>query len=228
MRYNDQNLGLIAYGHRRKGDCGDIETLVPLNVGNSARITEQLRILRPKGKTPISDAVRLAAEEMRFTEETATVVLISDGVETCAADPCATARTLEEAGIDFTAHVIGFDIKDAAANAQLACIAEETGGSFLSAQNAADLSLAVTTVVEDVQNTQNQTVSEPRPIVARDDTLDAAFVACVRARAQAHPDPLVQSFSTAADLTDVSAVTALQSFTVAMFLQSLFASCGNP
>ena len=24
----DQQLGLVAYGHRRKGDCGDIESLV--------------------------------------------------------------------------------------------------------------------------------------------------------------------------------------------------------
>jgi uncharacterized protein (DUF58 family) len=84
---NGTRTGLIAYGHRERGNCADIETLaLP---GDGMDIAGVVAGLSPIGKTPLSDAVRQAAEHLRFTEEAATVVLLSDGVETCNADPCA-------------------------------------------------------------------------------------------------------------------------------------------
>ena len=95
----------------------------------------------------MTDAVIAAAQALRYTEEKATVILVSDGVETCNPDPCAAARLLEEAGIDFTAHVIGFDVgSDPEALAQMQCIADETGGQFLTADNADQLTAALTQV----------------------------------------------------------------------------------
>ncbi|MEE4118785.1 MAG: VWA domain-containing protein [Paracoccaceae bacterium] len=138
----DQALGLVAYGHRERGQCGDIETLVEAGPGTRDRILEALGGISPKGKTPLSDAVLHAAEGLKYTEERATVILISDGIETCDADPCAVGRRLEETGIDFTAHVIGFDV-DGEAAAQLECLAGETGGQFLLAEDAGALSDAL-------------------------------------------------------------------------------------
>ena len=74
---NDTRAGLIAYGHRRKGDCSDIELLAEPNAG--ADIASLIADLRPRGKTPLSDAVKQAASVLKFTEEAATVVLLSDG-----------------------------------------------------------------------------------------------------------------------------------------------------
>lgn len=142
----DRNVGLIAYGHRRKGDCRDIETLVPLTVGGGAQIAQQVSGLNPKGKTPLSDAIRRAADALRFREEAATVVLFSDGIETCNADPCALANELERDGIDFTAHVIGFGLGKDTDRKQLECIAENTGGRFLEARDASGLEDALTKV----------------------------------------------------------------------------------
>jgi len=97
-----------------------------------------------KGKTPMTDSIIAAAEALRYTEDSATVILVSDGVETCNPDPCAAMRALEEAGINFTAHVVGFDIgSDAVALAQMQCIADETGGQFLTADNAEELGAAL-------------------------------------------------------------------------------------
>ncbi len=140
----DQRVGLIAYGHRRKGDCRDIETLVALGTGNGPSIAGQVQSLRPKGKTPLSDAIRLAAKELRYREEAATVLLFSDGIETCSADPCALAAELEEDGIDFTAHVIGFALGSDTDRSGLKCIADNTGGQFIEAQDAAGLEKALT------------------------------------------------------------------------------------
>ena len=134
-----QELGLTAYGHRTKGDCTDIETLVAPGTGTRDAISRAVNGIKPRGKTPMTDAVVAAAEALRYTEEAATVILVSDGIETCNPDPCASARALEESGVDFTAHVVGFDVSDPAALAQMQCLAEETGGRFLTADDASEL-----------------------------------------------------------------------------------------
>ncbi|WP_187393009.1 VWA domain-containing protein [Maritimibacter fusiformis] len=143
----DQELGLMSYGHRRKGDCSDIELLIEPGTDRAA-IAAAVNAINPKGKTPLSDAVIQAAEALRFSEEVATVILVSDGIETCERDPCAVGRMLEETGVNFTAHVIGFDVADPAALAQLQCLAEETGGQFRTAANAAELAEALAVVAE--------------------------------------------------------------------------------
>jgi Ca-activated chloride channel family protein len=143
----DRNLGLTVYGHRRRGDCADIETVVAPGAGTIPAIREAVQGVNPRGKTPMADAVIAAAEALRYTEEKATVILVSDGVETCNPDPCAAARALEEAGIDFTAHIVGFDVgSEPEALAQMQCMAEATGGRFLTADNAGELAEALTTV----------------------------------------------------------------------------------
>ncbi len=106
----DENLGLTVYGHRTRGDCSDIETLIPPAPGTAEAIIDAVNTINPRGKTPMTDAVIAAAEALRFTEEAATVILVSDGIETCNPDPCAAARALEQSGVAFTAHVVGFDV----------------------------------------------------------------------------------------------------------------------
>ena len=86
----------------------------------------------------------MAANQLRYTEQKATVILVSDGEETCNADPCALGKELEAAGVDFTAHVIGFDIqKGSKADRQLQCLAANTGGRYVHARNAAELDKAL-------------------------------------------------------------------------------------
>lgn len=142
-----QTIGLVAYGHNRKGDCNDIETLIQPSVGNRGAIVEAVRGISPKGKTPLSAAVMQAAEGLKYAEDEATVILLSDGIETCGLDPCEVGRALEASGINFTAHVIGFDVKEAEGQAQLQCLAAETGGLYRDASNAAELASALTEVV---------------------------------------------------------------------------------
>jgi len=139
----DARLGLVAYGHRRQGDCGDIETVIPVGGADRATFLETFDSLTPRGKTPLTDAVRHAAEMLSWQDTPATVVLLSDGIETCNADPCAVAAELERAGVAFTAHVIGFDLAGEEERAQLSCIAENTGGQFFAAANAEELAAAL-------------------------------------------------------------------------------------
>jgi Ca-activated chloride channel family protein len=141
-----QELGLMAYGHREKGNCSDIELIVPPAPGTGAEIAAQVGKMRFLGKTPLSQSVRQAAEALHYGEEAATVVLVTDGLETCDADPCALGRELEAAGLNFTAHVIGFGLSGAE-GAQVACLATETGGQYLQATDAGGLADALTATV---------------------------------------------------------------------------------
>jgi Mg-chelatase subunit ChlD len=143
-------LGLIAYGHREKGSCADIQALVPVGAGQSAKIKSAVKDLSPKGKTPLTDAVKLAAKELRSEEGKATVILVSDGLETCEADPCAVASELEKSGVDFTVHVVGFGTTSEE-NQKLKCLADNTGGKLLGAGNAAELKKAMTETVKLVE-----------------------------------------------------------------------------
>lgn len=141
----DRRLGLVAYGHNRKGDCSDIEELAAVGA-DRASIKAAVNGVNPKGKTPLSESVKFAAEKLKYTENKATVILISDGLETCDNDPCAVGAALEQAGVDFTAHVIGFDIAEED-RAQLECLASNTGGRYITASNADELADALTETV---------------------------------------------------------------------------------
>jgi Ca-activated chloride channel family protein len=159
---DDLELGFMTYGHREKGNCDDIEMLVEPATGTGPAIIAAADAINPKGMTPISEAVRLAAEDLRFTEQKATVILITDGLETCEVDPCALATELESQGIDFTTHVLGFGLSDEEGQ-QVACLAENTGGQYLSAADGDALVEALTTTVAQVAQAEPEPAPEPEP-----------------------------------------------------------------
>ena len=135
----DDQLGLVTYGHRRKGDCGDIEILKPVGKVDAAALMAQVNGISPKGMTPMTASVKTAAEQLKASEGVTSVILVSDGVETCKADPCSVAAELKKADVKLVVHTVGFDIQDRQAVKQLECMAAATGGLALSASNAGEL-----------------------------------------------------------------------------------------
>ncbi|WP_295390904.1 VWA domain-containing protein [uncultured Thiodictyon sp.] len=156
----DREVGLVVYGHSSKGDCNDIETVVPVGPLDATTLGQRVDGLVPKGMTPLSAAVKQAAEALKFTERKATVVLLSDGKETCDLDPCALGAELEKLGVDFTAHVIGFDVAKLEDQKGLRCLAQATGGRFIAATDAAELNQALS---ETAKVSQPVAPPPPRP-----------------------------------------------------------------
>ncbi|MDY6971974.1 MAG: VWA domain-containing protein [Thermodesulfobacteriota bacterium] len=146
---SEVKIGLAAYGHRRKGDCTDIEILIPAGSTDKARLLTRVNSLSPKGKTPLADSVKMVVETLESMEEETTIVLISDGEETCHADPCGVVKGLKDSGIKFILHVVGFGV-DGEQKEQLSCLAEAGGGQYLGADNADTLLSALETVKEDI------------------------------------------------------------------------------
>lgn len=138
-------VGVEAFGHRREADCQDIEVLVPLASHAAPELARAVQGLRPRGKTPITRALEVAVDQLRGRPAPSSIVLVSDGEETCGGDPCALVKRLRGQGIGVTFHVVGFDVTDAERR-QLQCIAEAGGGAYLGAASAGELSEALAAV----------------------------------------------------------------------------------
>ena len=73
-------LGLMSFGQRRRADCSDVEVLAPPEAGPPERILSIADKLNPKGKGPLSLALRDAASQMP-ADTGGSVIVIHDGVD---------------------------------------------------------------------------------------------------------------------------------------------------
>jgi hypothetical protein len=104
--------------------------------------------VRAQGYTPITYVLKLAAKDLAGEDAAARViVLASDGRETCASDPCATAKALADADAKLVVHTVGLGV-DAAARYQLQCIANVARGIYVGANNTAELAAALVKTAE--------------------------------------------------------------------------------
>ena len=74
--------------------CTDTELVLPIGPLNKAKMTDAVDSFTAKGETPIAYSLQQSVEDLGGDGKRV-LVLISDGEETCAKDPCPTA---EEAG----------------------------------------------------------------------------------------------------------------------------------
>lgn len=135
-------VGLVAYGHRREGDCADVETVAPFGPLDRAKLTSTIDAISPKGKTPITTSVSRAFDLVEARGGGATVILVSDGLETCGGDPCAAVRDAKARGIGFVLHVVGFGVEEEDVS-QLECAAQAGGGLYFDAPGAEELAAAL-------------------------------------------------------------------------------------
>ena len=131
----DRQIGFRAYGHRRKEDCGDTELVVGFSDAGSAaeRIGDAVGAITPKGRTPITHSLREGLKDIG--DEAGDILLITDGIETCDADPCALMEEWKASKVDIRVHVVGVGL-DAAERKAVGCIASISGGRYLDADSA--------------------------------------------------------------------------------------------
>jgi hypothetical protein len=157
----DVRVGLETYGRNRKDDCNDIETLVPIGSDRTAFL-KAVNELDPKGSTPLTGAIKHAATQFREVEGSSSVVVVSDGKETCGGDPCTAVREALAQGVKIQVHVVGFDVTPEEAE-QLQCMAKAGNGKYFAASNAAELGKALAQVKEQVVAPTPAPPSPPPP-----------------------------------------------------------------
>jgi Ca-activated chloride channel homolog len=138
-------IGVVAYGHNRRGDCGDIEALLPLGRHSAETLGATIRALNPRGMTPLTDSMAMARDMIPPTAEAADIILVTDGLENCGGDPCALAAEMAAEGIDIRAHVVGFALEEEAV-LSLSCVPEQTGGQLFITNSGAELTEALAVV----------------------------------------------------------------------------------
>ena len=176
----EQRLSLLTYGtqtgsgdEEKAAGCQDVTTLVPMG-GNRAEMVSKVKSLNPRGYTPIGKSL-LQAEKELPPQDGRQIVLVSDGIDTCAPPPvCEVAKQIRERGVDIVINVIGLNV-DEQARSELQCVAKAGGGSYADAKDAASLKEQL--VLKSTRNLQKYqsggeqahgapTAAEARPIEA--------------------------------------------------------------
>ena len=134
----NQQVGLVAYGHRKKGDCQDVEFLVDVSNRDKATVTQSLKAIKPLGKTPLAYSATQVIDKLRASKVKATIILVTDGIESCNGDICDVIAKAKAEGIDFKLHIIGFGLKEGE-TAELKCAAEAGDGQYYDAAGAGAL-----------------------------------------------------------------------------------------
>jgi len=136
-----RKVGLITYGPGPYAQCNVELDFRP--IANAAEpIMSAVNALNPAGKTPLVEAVKQAAEVLNYQ---GTIVLLTDGEETCGGAPCEFGKLLKATGTGrLTVHVIGYQLRGfswtgAQSILDVKCLAEETGGLYITAENRQDL-----------------------------------------------------------------------------------------
>ena len=146
----DAQLGLVTYGTgtgssdaEKEAGCRDITVLARPGEKPSDALKNEVNGLQPRGYTPIGNSL-LKANELLPKDGKRSIVLVSDGIDTCAPPPvCDVAKQLKEQGTDLVVHTIGFMVDDAA-RAELTCVANVTGGTYADASSKESLKATLT------------------------------------------------------------------------------------
>lgn len=141
----DIEVGFVAYGHRKKEDCKDIEMILAPGIHSQAILKKALNSVTPTGMTPITSALEFVAK--RGPEH---IVLVSDGKETCKRNPCKALKAIKKSGSKVKVHVVGFDVSEEESK-QLQCIAEAGEGRYTDANSAEELVAALGEIKKDVR-----------------------------------------------------------------------------
>jgi Ca-activated chloride channel family protein len=81
-----RRIGLITYGPGPHQQC-NIELRLRPQPNAAKPIMQIVESLNPSGKTPLAEAVEQAAEVLDFRTKPGTVIVLTDGEETCGGAP---------------------------------------------------------------------------------------------------------------------------------------------
>jgi Ca-activated chloride channel family protein len=143
---DDFKVALRVYGHRHPSKspetCTDTELVLPLAKLDRERILTTASSLQPRGETPLVLSTLETIGDLKAAGG-GTVILITDGEESCKGDAKAAAEAIAQSGLNLTLNVVGFTLTGQAVKAQLTSLAGSTGGNYFGAASGEQLSQAI-------------------------------------------------------------------------------------
>jgi hypothetical protein len=140
----DFNVGLRIYGHRESSPktCTDSELVLPIQKLDPQAILHAAEAVHPRGETPLVYSVLQSTSDLKDVGG-GTVIVITDGEESCHGDPVKAAATLKASGLDIVLNIVGFTLTGQAVQKQLGGFAQATGGRFYAAESGEALARAL-------------------------------------------------------------------------------------
>ena len=148
-------IGLAAFGHRRGGDCGDIQQVLEPQKLDVERVMAGLERVNPRGRGPLVQALRETARSLAGVAGGRTIVLVHDDPDNCQQDACAAAAEIARADPALTVNVVSLGMKREDVQ-RMACVATATHGRAVDVHTAEELTAALT----------QSLASPPRPAAA--------------------------------------------------------------
>ena len=140
------NVGLRLYGHRESSrspkTCTDTELVVPIGELDREAILGAATAVKPRGETPLVYSVLQAPADLEAVGG-GTVILITDGEESCKGNMAKAAAELKAADQEVILNIVGFTLTGQKAKATLSAFAESTGGRFYAASTGEGLAQAL-------------------------------------------------------------------------------------
>jgi len=144
----DRDFALRVFGHKEADKCRtDLE--IPLSPLNRQTAAARIASINAKNlaRTPIADSLAQVPNDLAKASGPKTVVLVTDGEETCDGDPAAVIRALRARGLELQVSIVGFAIEDPGLREQFQHWAELGGGSYFDARSADELIKSLRTVI---------------------------------------------------------------------------------
>lgn len=151
-------VGLRVYGSTvavgdplkpTKAACADSRLVVPVGPVDKPRIEAVVSVFKPFGYSPTSYALQQAAADLGTSGRRA-IILVSDGQDSCTADPAAAVSALRKDGIGMTVSAVGLHAEAPAAQ-QMQSVATAGGGTYQSAASSSELESGLRHILERMQ-----------------------------------------------------------------------------
>ena len=189
----EARIGLAAFGHRRQGDCSDVQVLIPVEplASGAEKITGVLDKFNPKGKGPLTAALKEAAKALPRDAGPKSLVLIHDDADNCVPDACAALAELQATAPGVVIHVVGLALKTEDAQ-KYQCLTKPTGGRLIDGQTPAAILAGLDEVLASLGTSGAAVIPvAPAPVAATRPVVPAvaAPAAPVAATATRRPAP---------------------------------------
>lgn len=141
-------VGLRVYGSEVEEDqdenpaaCKDTRLVLPIGPLDRNTMNAAVDSFKAQGATPIAYSMGKAVDDLGDSGKRV-LILVSDGQETCAKDPCPIVKKLADRGVDLQFNAIGLAV-NSKARSQLQCIAKAGGGAYYDANDTDSLQQAL-------------------------------------------------------------------------------------
>ncbi len=137
-------FALRVFGREEESCQTDLE--IPLSPLDPAAVNAKIRALEAKNnaKTPIGASLEKVSEDLKNAKGERLVILLTDGEETCGADPAVAIERLRSGAIPTRVNIVGFAIEDPKLTATFRHWADLGAGSYFNAKDAAGLEQSMT------------------------------------------------------------------------------------